>query len=118
MSIKNYIDEMEQLNNEIRRNNENNRRLRARVLELEINIKEYLEHKGQHGIKYNGKAIIMENKESRKRKKKKEKYEDVISLLSELGIKDPQEAYKKIQETQKGEIIDQKKIKFKKLPAP
>lgn len=115
MSIKSYIDELEQLNNEIKRNNTNNRSLRARVLNVENNIKEYLDHKGQHGLKYNGKAIIMENTECRKRKKKKEKEDDVISLLMEFGIKDPKEAYKKIQETQKGIPIEQKKIKFKKL---
>ncbi len=116
MSIKCYVDELEQLQAEIKRNNVSNRGLRVRVQELETIITEYLAQKGQHGLKYKGRAIVLENKERRPPKKKKEKEADIISLLEELGVDDPNEAYTRLQDVQKGDPIEQQKIKFRKLP--
>ena len=116
MSIKSYVDELEQIQHQIKRNNENNRSLRKRSTELEANITEYLAQKGQHGLKYNGRAIVIENKERHPPKKKKQKDADIISVLQEFGISDPNEAYNRIKEAQKGAPIEQQKIKFKKLP--
>lgn len=116
MSIKGYVDELEQLQAEIKRNNIRNSILRKRVKELENNITVYLDEKGQHGLKYKGRAIIVEQKEKRMTKKKKDKETDIISLFEELGVNDPQNAYIRLLDTQKGDSIEQKKIKFKKIP--
>jgi hypothetical protein len=115
MSIKLYVDELEQLQHEIKRNNETNRKLRLRTSELENYISEYLVQKGQHGLKYNGKAIVIESKEYRPVKKKKDKDADIISLLQEIGCNDPKDAYNRIIEAQKGEPVEKQKIKFKKI---
>lgn len=116
MSIKSYVDELEQLQIEIKRNNIHNRTLRQRSKELEANIANYLAEKGQTGLKYHGKAIVLENKESRPQKKKKEKEVDIISFFEKLGVENPNDAYTRLQEVQRGEPIEQQKIKFKKLP--
>lgn len=116
MSIKTYVDELEQIQIEIKRNNTRNKLLRARTKELEYNIANYLAEKGQHGLKYKGRAIIIENKERRPAKNKKQKQKDIISLFQELGVENPQEAYNLLQDTQKGETIEEQKIKFKKIP--
>lgn len=116
MSIKGYVDELEQIQIEIKRNNTRNRSLRQRLKELEANIADYLAQKGQHGLKYNGHAIVVEQKEKRAVKKKKEKEADTLSLFEDLGIDNPQEAYVKLQEVQKGDPVEQMQIKFKKLP--
>jgi hypothetical protein len=116
MSIKTYVDELEQIHIEIKRNNTRNKLLRTRAKELESNITDYLTEKGQHGLKYKGRAIIIENKERRPAKKKKQKEIDIISLLQQLGVENPQEAYNLLQDTQKGETIEEQKIKFKKIP--
>ena len=115
MSIKGYVDELEQIQSEIKRNNTRNRVLRQRAKALEANISEYLSQKGQSGLKYKGKAIVIENKEHRPAKKKKEKDADIISLLEQWGIQDAQNAYQKLQEVQKGEPVEQQKIKFQSL---
>jgi hypothetical protein len=115
MSIKAYVDELEQIQAQIRFNNETNRNLRKRCEQLESSIAEYLVQKGQHGLKYNGKAVIIESKERRPPKKKKDKDADIISVLEEFGISNPTEAYTRIQEAQKGVPVEQQKIKFKKL---
>ena len=116
MSIKAYVDELEQIHFEIKRNNSRNTHLRQRIKELEINITEYLNEKGQHGLKYKGKAIMLEQKELRPAKKKKDKEEAMISLFEDLGVSDPKEAWSKLQDAQKGEKIEKTIIKFKKLP--
>ena len=60
MSIKSYVDELEEIQHEIKRNNIKIVQLRQRIKELEANIKTYLNEKGQPGLKYKGKAIIIE----------------------------------------------------------
>ena len=116
MSIKSYIEELENIQSEIKRNNIRNSNHRKRIKELETNITEYLKEKGQLGLKYQGKAIFLEQKELRPAKKKKDKEEALISFFQELGISDPKEAYSKFQDAQKEEPIEKTTIKFRKLP--
>ena len=116
MSIKSYVEELETIQAEIKRNNLKNLQLRQRSKKLETNIKEYLDEKGQLGLKYQGKAIIMEQKELRPSKKKKDKEEALISFLEDLGVSDPKEAYSKLIEAQKQAPVEKTSIKFKKLP--
>ncbi len=116
MSIKEYVNEINMLRKEIARNNMRNKQLRSRVKELEESITSYLKSKDQTGVKYNGQAIIIESKERHTVKKKKEKEDDIINFLRNLGITDPDHAYAQLQEVQRGEPIEQQKLKFKKLP--
>jgi len=115
MSIKSYVDELEQIQTEIKHNNLRNRGLRQRAKELEANISLYLAGKGQHGLKYKGRAIVLESKEKRPTKKKKDKEASIISLLEEWGLHDTENAYKNLLEVQKEEAVEEQKIKFKKL---
>ena len=115
MSIKGYVDELNMLNDEIKRNNMRNRKLRARVKELESNIAAYLQSKDQTGVKYNGQAIVVEHKPKHLVKKKKDKEEDVINLFRTLGIEDVDYAYQKLQEAQRGETVEHTKLKVSKL---
>lgn len=115
MSIKVYVDELKQINAEIKRNNITNKNLRQRAKELENNITEYLKTKDHPGIKYNGQAIILENKEQHLTKKKKDREKDVLSLLESFGIQNPEEAYKQLENVKKGEAIEKHKLRFKQL---
>jgi hypothetical protein len=116
MSIKSCVDELEEIQNEIKRNNIKNSKLRQRTKELELNIKNYLDEKGQPGLKYKGKAIMIEEKEVRPAKKRKDREQAMISLFEELGVSDPREAFLRLQDVQKGEKTEKTVIKFKKLP--
>jgi hypothetical protein len=116
MSIKEYVNELNVLRQEIARNNARNKQLRGRVKELEDSITSYLNAKEQTGVKYNGQAIIIETKPKHLAKKKKEKEDDIIHFFRNLGVSDPDHAYAKLQEVQRGEAIEQQKLKFKKLP--
>jgi hypothetical protein len=115
MSIKGYIDELTMLNTEIKRNNARNKQLRSRVKELEMGIAEYLNSKDQLGLKYNGRAVMVEQSERRPAKKKQEKREDVISLLQEFGVGDTDKAYDRLLEVQKGDPVEYQKVKIKQL---
>ena len=116
MSIKNYVDELEQIHLEIKRNNIRNKTLRDRAKVLENDIANYLSEKGQPGLKYRDKAIVVESKEKRALKKKKERETDVIELLKDLGVNEPENAYNRLLDVQKGITIEETKIKFKKIP--
>lgn len=115
MSIKGYVEELNSVNIEIKNNNIKNKTLRKRAKELENNISEYLNSKEQNGLKYNGKAIILEQKEKFTTKNKKEKQDDIKLLFKSLGVSDPDYAYEKLLETQKGELISQNKLVFKNI---
>lgn len=115
MSIKQYIDELSKVNSEIKQNNTRNKHLRKRITELESDIAEYLKSKDQEGLKYNGQAIIIENKEKHVAKPKKTKQTDVKLLLQQLGVENPDDAYNKLIECQKGEPVIRQKLAFKKL---
>jgi hypothetical protein len=116
MSIKAYVEELENIHNEIKRNNLKNSQHRQRIKELEANITDYLNEKGQQGLKYQGKAIFLEQKELRPSKKKKDKEEALIGFFEQLGIANPKEAYCKFQDVQRDAPIEKTSVKFKKLP--
>jgi len=115
MSIKGYVDELNLLNEEIKRNNMRNKKLRERIKQLESNIAAYLQSKDQTGVKYNGHAIVVEHKPKHLIKKKKDKEEDIINVLKSLGIDDVDYAYQKLQEAQRGETVEHTKLKVSKL---
>lgn len=115
MSIKTAIDELDRIKAEINRNNAQNKILRKRLNTLETQISNYLQSKSQAGVKYNGRTIILEKKERRGRKGKIDKEKDTISLLQELGVENPEEAYKQLLDVQRGESIEQHKLKIKKI---
>jgi hypothetical protein len=116
MSIKAYVEELQNIQIEIKRNNIKNSQHRQRIKELESNITQYLNEKGQLGLKYQGKAIFLEQKELRPSKKKKDKEQALISFFEELGVSDPKSVYAKFQDAQKEAPIEKTSIKFKKLP--
>lgn len=116
MSIKASVDELNRLNTEIKHNNTKNRLLRKRAKELESNITDYLRSKEQNGLKYNGKAIILEQKDKFTIKKQKDKQDDIKLLFRTLGISNPDYAYEKLQEAQKGSPLLQDKLIFKDIP--
>jgi hypothetical protein len=115
MSIKNYVEELEQIKDEIKRNNNRNQLLHKRIKELEKNISDFLIEKGQPGVKYKGRAITIETTEGRPTKKKKDKEKSVLAVLEKLGISDTEKAYIELQNAQKGEPISKTKLIVKNI---
>lgn len=115
MSIQSLLNELEEIDQEIKNNNLRNKTLRTRANEIKMNIQTYLNNKEQPGIKYKGKAILLETKEKRMPKKKNVKEKDGISYLESLGVPNPKEAYEKFLEIQKGQVFQEQGIKIKTI---
>jgi hypothetical protein len=112
--IKNYFDELSNIKAEIVRNNQRNKLLKKRATELEGHILEYLKEKEQQGVKYQGKAIVVKTQEKFKQNKKL-KQELGVGFFRDLGVRDPEAAYRQLQEVQKGEPVEKQTLKFKNL---
>lgn len=108
------VKELEAINAEIRRNNTANQKLRSRSAVLEEGISSYLQNNNQPGFKYKGKKFVMEEKTKFKRQTKKDKEEEVTKLLKELGVRDAKSAYTRLQQAQKGEEVEIKKLTITK----
>lgn len=112
--MKSYIKELDSIKEEIKRNNENNKNLRARSKVIEANIADFLDNSDQPGLKYKNKSYILERSIGHKRKPKKEKEEETLRLLSNMGISDTKKVYTDILALQKGEEIEKTQIKVTK----
>jgi hypothetical protein len=112
--IQNHVDELNNIRAEIIRNNMRNKILRKRVIELEAHILAYLKEKEQTGVKYKGKAIIVETQEKFKQNRK-HKEELGIDYFRQLGVNDAEKAYRKLLEVQKGESVEKQTLKIKSL---
>jgi len=110
MPIKQLIDELQILNEEVKRNNKKNRSLRSRIKIIETQISEYLIEKEQKGVKYRGKTILLKTKDKRSRKKKSDKEEDIVNLLRTLHIDNPKDVYRELKELEKGSVYQENKI--------
>ncbi len=113
--IQSYVNQLRDLNIELKRVTKNASEIRKEIKVVEKNILEYLNEKEQPGVKYKDIAIVVENKTKRAGKSKKEKEEDSLRILEEYGISDPKDVLKKIQDAQKGEEIENQKIKIKQI---
>lgn len=112
--IKSDVRELERIRFELKALTERRKKLKKLESEVEFRIAQYLESKGQPGVKDNGTAVILEEKEKRAIKKKKEKEESALFVLERAGISDPKSLLAELREAQKGEASLVKKLKLKK----
>lgn len=115
MSIKADINELNQVNAEIKRLGDLGRTLKKQAKVIESRILEYLQSKEQPGVKFNDTAIIVENKVKRGSKKTAERENDAIRILEDNGIDNAKQVLNQILEARKGDEEEIKKIKIKKI---
>ncbi len=113
--IQSYVNQLRELNIELKRVSKSASDIRKQIKVVEKNILEYLNEKDQPGVKYKDIAIVVENKTKRTGKSKKEKEEDSLRILEEYGISDAKNVLKQLQDAQKGEEVENKKIKIKQI---
>lgn len=115
MSIQTDVNELNTILAEIKRLNKVLADLRKRKRDIEGRITTFLESKEQPGVKYKGMAIIAEESKKVLYKSPKEKQKDGIETLKKYGIHNPDEVLKEIMINMKGEELETKKLKIKKL---
>ena len=71
--------------------------------------------KEEQGFKYNGMAVISEEKDRRPYKKKSEKMETGMQILEEYGIQNSKEVLEELLEKMKGSPVQETKIKIKEI---
>ena len=105
------VYELKQINTEIKRLQNVIKDLRKRASTLETSIVNYLNEKEQKGLKFEGSALILENKIRRVSKSKQKAEDDCVRILRENGVNNPQEVLGQILESRKGEAIKHNKLK-------
>ena len=92
--------------------------LRDKQKLTESKISQFLKSKEQPGVKFQGTALILEEKEKAKPKKPKDRDADTILVLERLGVENPQNALKEIIAARKGEPEKTEKLKVTKYKQP
>lgn len=115
MSIQGYVTELQGLKNELKNLNKKRADTLKKIREVESKISEFLKEKQQPGVKYQGTAIILEQKEKPGKKKNKDRDLDAISVLKDCGIEDAENIFKKLMEARKGPLELKETLKLAKI---
>jgi hypothetical protein len=115
MSISGLVTELNSINAEIKRTSNILKTLRQKKGEVEHNIVEFLREKDQPGVKFQGKAVILETKPVRLSKKKADREADSIRIISRYVDDNPEQVLNEILEARKGEQQEVSKIKIKDI---
>jgi hypothetical protein len=113
--IVSTVNELKEIDIEIKKKRELLTKLNKRKKELEKNIIKYLEQKDQSGLKYKDIAIIAEEKDKHIKLSKKDKTQKMKSILEKYGVKNTEMALKEITDNVKGEVLSKKILKIKDL---
>lgn len=112
-TIKAEVDELNQINLEIKRNMDAVKKLREKKKSLETNIAAFLNEKEIPGVKYNGDVILLQRKNKTVLKSKKTRDSAVVELLKNSGVQNPDEVIKQLKTIGK-ESITMETIKINK----
>lgn len=96
MNIHAEISTLTGLKKEIALRSKEIGKLRKEAKIKEANIITYLKEKDQHGVKFNGNALIMNTKPKPVAKPKKLKEESYLRVLEEAGVPNPENFLKEL----------------------
>lgn len=120
MSIKADVQELESIRNELKVLASRRKSLKEKEQATEARIQQFLKAKNQPGVKHQGVAITLEEKEVPGPKNNKQRKEDAVNVLSRLLNKSPggaEKIYEEIMNARKGDLITKSKLKMKKIKA-
>ena len=115
MSIKADVNELEAIRFELKQLTLKRKALREREKVIEGRISAFLKSKEQVGVKHNGTAIVIVDKQVAAPKKPKDRDADTISVLEKWGIEDPEKALAEIMAVRKGDKIMKEKVCTQKI---
>ena len=109
MSIKGDVEELNKINNEIKRVLGSIKKLRVTKKELEKRVQDYLKEKDIPGVKYQDLVIQLNTTPKKVLKKKAERDRDIFNVLTHFGIQNPNDLLEKLKnagkETKSSESI-------------
>ena len=115
MSIQANVQELKEINKEIKRLRGVTSELRKRGEILKKSIIEYLNEKEQPGLRDNNTALIIENKPKKLGKSKKDIEKDSLKVLQEHGISNPADVLKEILKARQGDQVQIQQIKIQPI---
>lgn len=114
MSIQRDLDELHQLNMEIKRLKGLVKNYTEQKSNVEKRIINFLKSQEQNGVRYNDTAILLEQKNIRNKKKKNEKIEDLHSVLKKYNINGSEAMIQDLIDANKGSQKKNESLKFVK----
>lgn len=111
-TIQSNVNEIKEINLEIKQLQQKIKTLKKRSDELERDILQYLNEKDQPGVKYQNTAIVIENKQKNVLKKKKEANLEQLRFIAEQGISNPENFLKHLNNIKKENTVEMQKIKI------
>lgn len=115
MSIKSAVAELEAIRSELKNLGLRRKALKEREKIIEHEIASYLKSKEQPGVKHQGMAIVLEEKEVASHKKAKDRDADAILVLERYNIPDAQKVLAELLDARKGDLKITEKLKVKKI---
>ena len=102
MSIKAYNEELYQITKEMKNIKKHVKKLKSRKKFLEKSITDFLDSKGQPGMKYRNITLFVDNKVKRTYKSNKDKDIAAKKLLEHYNIENPEKVLKELLESRRG----------------
>jgi predicted Zn-dependent protease len=115
MSVQSDVETLKNIQARIKILSVEMKKLRQEEKNSMERIQEFLKHKDLPGVKHQGVAIKIEEKEARERKKPKEQVMDAIAVLKKYNIDNPEKVLEELTEAKKGEPIIKEKLKLQKI---
>jgi hypothetical protein len=115
MSIKSDVQELESIRSELKNLTSRRKNLKDKEKLVENRIQEYLKAKNQPGVKHQGIAVTIEEKEVSGPKNSKQRDSDAIAVIAKYVNKSPEKVLEEIMEARKGASIFKSKLKMKKF---
>ncbi len=113
--VKSYMQQLKTIVNELDNIRDRKKTLDTKKKELEEKITTYLKKYDQPAVKYDDIIVFANEKCSRVKLKKSEKKQSVHEALVNLGINDPDEVLKAIDDASKGDEIKKNSIQIKRM---
>ena len=114
-SIQSSVQELKEINTEIKRLTKTASELRKRATYIEKNIISFLNEKELPGVKDNRTAVIIENKKKTVTRNKKNIEQQTLKILEENGIQNPKQILEEITKVRKGEQVELQKVKMQEI---
>ena len=114
-AIQNYVQELKEINTEIKRLKSITSELKKKSAQIEKNIIAYLNEKDIPGVKDLEVAIIIENKKKRINVSKKNAEQESIKILEAHGISNAKNVLNEILEARRGNNIELQKVKVTEI---
>jgi hypothetical protein len=114
-NIQKSVEELKNINSEIKRLKTSLSQLKSRSGVLEKNIISYLNEKDIPGVKDKDTAVIIENKKKRVNVSRKNTESECLKILQSHGVDNAEAVLKEISDARKGQSIPLQKVKLTEI---